>query len=175
MGANMTDPTVLFEISALNAACAAVLDSDRLEEWPGFFFEQCLYKVTTADNHAKGYQAGIIYADTRAMLTDRIFALREANIYERQRYRHILAMPLIQSEADGVVSVETSFPIDLFLLMGDNYIGNDALGRACHAKRKTFELALARAGKSALKQEMYRRLAQLGIGRDVFVVARKPA
>src|SRR3954463_9161432 len=89
------DPAVLFEVSTLNAACAAAIDADRLEEWPGFFLEQCLYKVTTADNHAKGYQAGIIYADTRAMLTDRIFALREANIYERQRYRHIIAMPLI--------------------------------------------------------------------------------
>jgi 3-phenylpropionate/cinnamic acid dioxygenase small subunit len=111
----MTDPavlpTVLYEISALNAACAAVLDSDRLEEWPGFFLEQCLYKVTTADNLAKGYQAGIIYADTRAMLVDRIAALREANIYERQRYRHILGMPLITAEPDGVVKAETSFLI----------------------------------------------------------------
>lgn len=105
----MTDPAVLFEIAQLNAACAAVIDSGRLEEWPGFFLEACLYKVTTADNYAKGYQAGIIYADTRAMLTDRIFALREANIYERQRYRHILGMPLIRAEADGSVSVETSF------------------------------------------------------------------
>jgi 3-phenylpropionate/cinnamic acid dioxygenase small subunit len=105
----MTDPAVLFEIAQLNAANAAAIDADRLEEGPGFFLEQCLYKVTTADNVAKGYQAGIIYADTRAMLTDRIFALREANIYERQRYRHILGMPLIQGEADGVVRVETSF------------------------------------------------------------------
>jgi 3-phenylpropionate/cinnamic acid dioxygenase small subunit len=105
----MTDPSVLFEISALNAACAAVLDADKLEQWPGFFLEQCLYKVTTADNHAKGYQAGIIFADTRAMLVDRVAALREANIYERQRYRHILGMPLINAEADGSVTAETSF------------------------------------------------------------------
>ena len=103
------DATVLFEISALNAACAAVLDADKLEQWPGFFLEQCLYKVTTADNHAKGYQAGIIFADTRAMLVDRVAALREANIYERQRYRHILGMPLINAEADGSVTAETSF------------------------------------------------------------------
>jgi SAM-dependent methyltransferase len=72
-----------------------------------------------------------------------------------------------------IVSVDTSFPIDLFLLMGDNYVGNDALGRACHAKRKTMELNLARAGKSGLKQAMYRSLAQLGLGRDVFVIARR--
>ena len=105
----MTDATILFEISALNAACAAVLDADQLEQWPGFFLEQCLYKVTTADNHAKGYQAGIIFADTRAMLVDRVAALREANIYERQRYRHILGMPLINAEADGSVTAQTSF------------------------------------------------------------------
>jgi len=97
------------EIAALNGASAAALDSGRLEAWPGFFLDQCLYKVTTADNHEKGYQAGLIYADSRAMLEDRIAALREANIYERQRYRHILGLPLITGEADGAVTAETSF------------------------------------------------------------------
>lgn len=101
----------LFEIAALNAACAAAIDRGRLEEWPGFFLDRCLYKVTTADNHEKGYQAGLIYADSRAMLEDRVAALREANIYERQRYRHILGMPLLAGEADGTVAAETSFVV----------------------------------------------------------------
>ena len=79
--------------------------------WPEFFHDQCLYKVTTADNHEKGYQAGLIYADSRAMLRDRVAALREANIYERQRYRHILGMPIIVNETEGVVSAETSFVV----------------------------------------------------------------
>lgn len=105
----MSDAALLFEISALNTDCAAAIDADRLEEWPGFFLEHCLYKVTTADNHAKGYQAGVIYADSRAMLIDRVAALREANIYERQRYRHILGMPVIKSNADGSVAAETPF------------------------------------------------------------------
>lgn len=105
----MIDAAVLFEISALNAAYAAAIDADRLEDWPDFFFEQCLYKITTADNHAKGYQAGVIYADTRAMLTDRVAALRQANIYERQRYRHIMGMPLLSAAADGSITAETPF------------------------------------------------------------------
>jgi anthranilate 1,2-dioxygenase small subunit/terephthalate 1,2-dioxygenase oxygenase component beta subunit len=100
---------MLSEIVALNAACARALDSGRLEGWPTFFLEQCLYKVTTADNHEKGFQAGLIYADSRAMLIDRVMALREANIYERQRYRHILGMPLIGTAADGLVAAESSF------------------------------------------------------------------
>jgi anthranilate 1,2-dioxygenase small subunit/terephthalate 1,2-dioxygenase oxygenase component beta subunit len=102
---------MLMEIAALNGACARALDSDRLEEWPGFFAERCLYVVTTADNVANGYKAGLIYADSRAMLADRVAALREANIYERQRYRHILGLPFIVGEADGLVTVETSFAV----------------------------------------------------------------
>jgi 3-phenylpropionate/cinnamic acid dioxygenase small subunit len=101
--------TVLAEISALNTACARTLNSGHLEDWPGFFLDRCLYKVNTADNFEKGYQAGLIYADSRAMLQDRIAALREANIYERQRYRHILSIPWISRETDGTVEAETSF------------------------------------------------------------------
>jgi anthranilate 1,2-dioxygenase small subunit/terephthalate 1,2-dioxygenase oxygenase component beta subunit len=100
---------MLMEIVALSGACSAAIDSGRLEDWPGFFLDRCLYKVTTADNYEKGYEAGLIYADSRAMLEDRIAALREANIYERQRYRHIVGMPSIVGEADGFVAVETSF------------------------------------------------------------------
>ena len=91
------------------------------------------------------------------------------NYFDVPSIRRLLA------ERFEVVSVETTFPIDLFLLMGDNYVGNDDLGRACHAKRKAFETNLAKAGLTPLKQEMYRALASLGIGRDVFVVARKAA
>ena len=100
---------MLLEIAALNGACASAIDSGRLEDWPEFFLDQCLYKVTTAENQEKGYQAGLIYADSKAMLVDRISALREANIYERQRYRHILGMPLIVAAPDGTAAAETSF------------------------------------------------------------------
>jgi 2-polyprenyl-3-methyl-5-hydroxy-6-metoxy-1,4-benzoquinol methylase len=90
-------------------------------------------------------------------------------------YFDVPSIQSLLSDRFEVVAVETTFPIDLFLLMGDNYVGDDVVGRACHAKRKTFELEMARAGMTSVKQQMYRALAPLGIGRDIFVVARKPA
>jgi len=95
----------LSRLTALNADYARCIDDDRLEEWPGFFLERCLYKITTADNLARGYEAGLVYADSRAMLQDRVSALRQANIYERQRYRHIVGLP---SAREGG-AVETPF------------------------------------------------------------------
>ena len=97
----------LFRVSALNTEYASCIDADRLEEWPGLFLEQCLYKITTADNHRRGYAAGLVYADSRAMLIDRVAALREANIYERQSYRHIVGMPALHP-GEAIVA-ETPF------------------------------------------------------------------
>ena len=48
-------------------------------------------------------------ANTRAMLRDRISALREANIYEKQAYRHVLGMPCVLEESAGGVRSETAF------------------------------------------------------------------
>ena len=105
----MPNPELLFRLAALNGEYARCLDADRLEAWPEFFLERCLYKVTSADNHKRGYAAGVIYADSRAMLRDRIAALREANIYERQSYRHIIGLPSITDETDAHVTAETPF------------------------------------------------------------------
>jgi 3-phenylpropionate/cinnamic acid dioxygenase small subunit len=92
-------------IAELNAAYASAIDNDRLEAWPDFFVDDCLYKITSAENYRRGYAAGIVYADSRAMLRDRVIALRSANIYERQSYRHIIGLPLINStKADGITA-----------------------------------------------------------------------
>ena len=100
---------MLLRVAALNTAYAACIDGDRLEDWPDFFLAACLYKITTADNYKRGLAAGLVYADSRAMLQDRIAALRQANIYERQRYRHIVGMPALHDAGNGVVAAETSF------------------------------------------------------------------
>lgn len=99
----MTD--LLMRLMQLNAEYAAVLDEDRLEAWPDFFIADCLYKITSADNVRMGNEAGVVYADSRAMLADRILALRRANIYERQSYRHIIGLPRLT----GAATAETPF------------------------------------------------------------------
>lgn len=100
-----------FRISRALADYARCIDDDRLEEWPSFFVENCLYKVTTANNHRDGLEAGVIFANSRGMLADRVSALREANVYERQSYRHLVG-PASILEADGkTVRSEAAFMV----------------------------------------------------------------
>lgn len=102
---------LLLRIAEFQAAYARCIDDGRLEDWPGFFHESCHYRITTADNHRRGLPAGIVWADSRAMLVDRVSALREANIYERHAYRHILGLPAMIEETEGAVRAETPFMV----------------------------------------------------------------
>ncbi|HEY4072928.1 MAG TPA: aromatic-ring-hydroxylating dioxygenase subunit beta [Herbaspirillum sp.] len=97
------------QLNVLNAAYAKCIDEDRLESWPEFFLDDCLYKITTAENVQQGMAAGLVYADSKRMLQDRVTALREANIYERHWYRHIVSMPTIIGRVPDGLSVESPF------------------------------------------------------------------
>jgi anthranilate 1,2-dioxygenase small subunit len=96
------------ELEQLYTDYVHCLDADELEHWPDFFTEECFYRVTSAENYEAGLPLGLIYATSRNMLKDRVSALREANIYEPQRYRHLVSSIKIVGEADGGVG-----PLDL--------------------------------------------------------------
>ena len=72
-----------------------------------------------------------------------------------------------------MVAKDTSFPLELFLLMGESYIGDDDLGRKCHGKRKALEHNLAAAGMTSVTRELYRAFADAGMGRTAVITARK--
>lgn len=80
---------------------------------------------------------------------------------------------LLSKTGFRVILQEATFPIDMFLLMGDNYIGDNELGRKCHAKRKAFEQNLASAGLSEVKRLLYQKLAEIGLGREVVIIGVK--
>jgi len=109
-------------VADLNARYADAIDADRLEAWPDFFLDDGRYRITTAENVAQGLPLSIMYAVSRAMLRDRVTALREANVYEDQRYRHVLGTPLITAvEADGL-RARTSFMVARVMRTGDTML-----------------------------------------------------
>ena len=66
--------------------------------------------------------AGIVYADSRAMLEDRVASLRVANIYERQRYRHLLGVPLVESADESSAVARTPFMVARIMATGETML-----------------------------------------------------
>jgi SAM-dependent methyltransferase len=74
-------------------------------------------------------------------------------------------------EASGlrVIDQQSDFPMELFPLLGFDYLAEPGIGPDCHARRMAFEEALPQATRRAL----YRAFAAAGMGRCVFMVAQK--
>jgi anthranilate 1,2-dioxygenase small subunit/terephthalate 1,2-dioxygenase oxygenase component beta subunit len=116
------DIEVQLKVQELLARYIQAIDDDRLEAWPDFFTEDCRYLVTTAENVEQKLPLGLIYATSRAMLRDRVRSLREANVYEAQRYRHVIGPPLIEPGEGAEVRARTNFIVVRIMHTGETMI-----------------------------------------------------
>jgi anthranilate 1,2-dioxygenase small subunit len=103
------DVATQLAVERLLARYVASIDADRLEEWPGYFTESCRYQIISAENHEQGLPIGVFFANSRGMLADRVAALRQANVYEPQRYRHLVSSTLLLGENDGIVAAQSNY------------------------------------------------------------------
>ncbi|MBV9115887.1 MAG: aromatic-ring-hydroxylating dioxygenase subunit beta [Acetobacteraceae bacterium] len=99
------------EMQELLDRYVAAIDDDRLEEWPGFFTEDCLYEIIPRENAEAGLPAPILYCDSNAMLRDRVMSLRRANIYEKPMYRHLLSGLSIGPGGGSEVSMRSNYVV----------------------------------------------------------------
>lgn len=61
----------------------------------------------------------------------------------------------------------STFPMELFLLQGENYVLDPQVGKVCHQKRLYFEDKLDSNNLTDLKIEFYRMLTKHGFGRGM--------
>jgi len=98
-------------VERLLARYVASIDEDRLEAWPRYFTEHCLYRIISAENHRQNLPIGFFFASSRAMLQDRVTALRQVNVYEPQNYRHLVSSTLVKVEAGGIVTAQSNYMV----------------------------------------------------------------
>jgi anthranilate 1,2-dioxygenase small subunit len=110
--------TVREAIEDLFADYAEAIDDGALERWPGFFTEDGEYQIITRESHDAGLPIGILYCGSRAMMEDRVRALRTANIYEPHSYRHLPGPPRLAVQGDGFV-VRSNFCVFRIAQDGD--------------------------------------------------------
>ncbi len=118
----MDEITLYHRIDRLFADYCSCIDEDRLDEWPGLFVEDGLYKMIARENYEHGFPIPLLLFDSRDMMTDRVFSLREANIYQQHRYRHAVAAVRVTGNDNGVVHVSSSYIVAQTLLEGSTEV-----------------------------------------------------
>jgi 3-phenylpropionate/cinnamic acid dioxygenase small subunit len=95
----------------LLAEYGGLLDNAKYDEWLGLFATECRYNVVPRENFERGLPVGLMFCDSRAMLEDRIMALREANKYNIHTDRHLIGLPRLRPpDAEGLM-IEAPFAV----------------------------------------------------------------
>lgn len=79
---------------------------------------------------------------------------------------------LLEGEGFSIIEQTSTFPLELFLLMGDNYIGNHELGDKIHSKRKYFEMKMFNTSNEEIRRNLYQDFSKLGLGREFMIIAK---
>jgi SAM-dependent methyltransferase len=89
---------------------------------------------------------------------------------EHINYFNFRSMKNLLKKLDlDVIKTSATFPMEFFLLSGQDYVSNPVLGRKCHDIRKKFETSL---DDTDLLDSFYKFTADQGIGRQFIIIAR---
>jgi 3-phenylpropionate/cinnamic acid dioxygenase small subunit len=123
----------------------AALDDVRLEAWPDFFTEDCLYRVIPRENYEAGYTLCTIQAESRGMLIDRVMGLTRTQMYAPRYYRRFPGpLRIVSQDAAGARTRHN-------LLMVQTLIDKQSeivLSAVCH------DLLVADAGRLRLRERI---------------------
>jgi anthranilate 1,2-dioxygenase small subunit len=107
----ISDRDLYFRIERLYARYQRCIDDDELELWPNFFAEKSRYKIISSENYEQGLPLGIIDADSKSMLEDRVASIRRANIFEDHRYKHFVSAIEVTEIAGSIVSIIANYQV----------------------------------------------------------------
>ena len=87
------------------------LDEREWERWPEFFTENCVYKILPRENFDPGLPAAMVYCESRAMLADRVVALREALVFAPRLIRRVAGVPCLRQIGPDGMRLHSSFAL----------------------------------------------------------------
>ena len=107
--ADPQDAALRNELRDLYEELADLLDDDRVESFPDYFADDCVYRVTTRENYDQGLPGGMMFCDGLPMLRDRILAIRETQVYEPRSWRHFISGVRVLSVEGEAIRARANF------------------------------------------------------------------
>ena len=103
------DADTLLALQDLYADYAAALDARELQRWPGFFTEDCIYKLQSRENFDRGLPLATMSFESRGMLQDRVYGAAETIFHDPYVQRHIVGLPRLLARDGDTMRCEASY------------------------------------------------------------------
>jgi salicylate 5-hydroxylase small subunit len=105
------DLELFFQLQALYTDYALAVDSGHWDAWPEFFTDECEYKLQPRENHERGFPLSTLSFESKGMLMDRAYAIRETLFHDPYYQRHVVGTPVVRALRDGVIHSEANYAV----------------------------------------------------------------
>ncbi len=82
----------------LYADYAHAVDSGNWDLWPEFFVDDCVYRLVPRENHERGLPLATLAFESKGMLKDRVYGIRETLFHDPYYQRHVVGAPLVHAQ-----------------------------------------------------------------------------
>jgi salicylate 5-hydroxylase small subunit len=118
----MIDFKTYFELLNLYSDYAMVCDSAEWEKWLDFFVEEGTYRLQPRENFDQGMPLCLLALESKAMIKDRVYGVKETMYHDPYYQRHIVGTPRVVSvEGDRIIS-EANYTVIRTKFDGDSTI-----------------------------------------------------
>ena len=105
------DTAAYLDLSRLYAAYAHAVDSGDWDLWPAFFTEQCSYRLQPRENHERGFPLATLSFESKGMLKDRVYGIKETLFHDPYYQRHVVGTPIVRSAERDRFRCEANYAV----------------------------------------------------------------
>lgn len=105
------DFDTFWALHSLYADYAAALDAGDFDRWPGFFNEACLYQLQSRENHDRGLPLCTLSFESRGMLLDRVYGVKDTIYHDPSYQRHVVGAPRITAIDETGIRSQASYVV----------------------------------------------------------------
>lgn len=118
------DNQIFFDLMRLYSDYAAAVDSAQWEKWVDFFVDDCEYKIQPRENYERGFPLATLALLSKNMLKDRVYGIHETLYHDPYYQRHVVGLPIIREDKDGVIVSEANYAVFRTKLSGESTVFN---------------------------------------------------
>ena len=105
------DFATYLELVQLHADYAFAVDSGDWDLWPEFFVDACSYRLVPRENHERDFPLATLSFESKGMLRDRVYGIRETLFHDPYYQRHVVGAPLIREGGADRIVCEANYAV----------------------------------------------------------------
>lgn len=98
-------------VQQLYADYAHAVDSADWDAWCELFTDDCIYRLVPRENHERGFPLATMFFESKGMLKDRAYAVRDTIFHDPYYQRHIIGVPRLLKVEAGCIECEANYAV----------------------------------------------------------------